>query len=502
MDSVSTATSTTASNPDPPTTPTPTPASAPTPTPASATTPTTAVCRFCGVGCGVLVTTTDNKIVKVEGDPENQSNQGALCVKGMNLADLLYGPDRLSKPLIRDNASSKGTDGGLREASWEEALDLVAAKLRDTWKRDKTRMAFWSSGQMPITEGYALAKFWKAGLLSNNIDPNARLCTATAVVAFMNIFGSDGPANCYADLDEADVFVTWGANMAEAQPVLYSRLRARQRNNTDVRHFDIATLKTRTSEHADKVLLIQPGSDNAIANYIANYLIAHKAYDAQFIQDHLQFKVGTENLGNNYDDSYDASEVGQAAVNVSPVSFAEYQARLAPYTAEYVSEISGLSIHDLEELAKVFADPQLKVLSLWCMGVNQHNRGVWMNHNIYNIHLLTGKYAKPGCGAFSITGQPTACGTARDVGTFSHRLPADLIVANPQHRRYTEAIWNLPEHYLDAIEKPGMHTVKIFQTMSNGGLDFLWSSCNNWAASMPNLTRYLGRGDKKGIFDT
>ena len=103
---------------------------------------------------------------------------------------------------------------------------------------------------------------------------------------------------------------------------------------------------------------------------------------------------------------------------------------------------------------------------------------------------------------FSLTGQPTACGTAREVGTFSHRLPADLLVANAQHRRYTEAIWDLPEGYLDAIQKPGMHTVKIFREMSKGNLDFLWTAHNNWAQSMPNLTRFLGQGDKKGIFDT
>jgi nitrate reductase NapA len=135
------------------------------------------------------------------------------------------------------------------------------------------------------------------------------------------------------------------------------------------------------------------------------------------------------------------------------------------------------------------------------MGVNQHNRGTWMNHCIYNIHLLTGRYALPGDGAFSLTGQPTACGTAREVGTFSHRLPADLLVAQEPHRRYTEAIWNLPEGYLDEIKTPGMHTTKIFRELSKGNIDFLWSANNNWAVSMPNLTRFLGRGDKKGIFD-
>ena len=461
-----------------------------------------AVCRFCGCGCGVICEVKDGRLVSVTGDPDNQSNKGLNCVKGYYLAKVLYGEDRLTTPLIRDDSSTKGTEGGLREASWDEALDLVASKLKETWKADKSRLAFWGSGQQPITEGYITAKLWKAGLLSNNIDPNARLCMASAVVGFMNVFQTDEPAGCYTDLDYADVFVTWGANMAEAHPVLYSRLTARKLNDPNVKHYDLGTLRTRTSASADKTLVFHPGTDLAIANCIANYLVENELYDADFVEDHLQFKAGTENIGNAYDDGYDASDVGQSVDKVWNIEFAEYAEMLKPYTFEYTSELSGVAVEDLKELADVFADPDKKVMSLWTMGVNQHNRGTWMNHNIYNIHLLSGKIAQPGSGPFSLTGQPTACGTAREVGTFSHRLPADLLVANPQHRRYSEAIWNLPEGYLDEIQKPGFHTVKIFREMSKGNMDFLWSAHNNWAQSMPNLTRFLGRGDQKGVFDT
>lgn len=462
----------------------------------------TSVCRFCGCGCGVICEVKDNKLVSVTGDPDNQSNKGLTCVKGYYLAKILYGDDRLTVPLIRDDKSTKGTDDGLREATWDEALELVAGKLKDTWKKDKNRLAFWGSGQQPITEGYATAKFWKAGLLSNNIDPNARLCMASAVVGFMNVFQTDEPAGSYSDLDEADVFVTWGANMAEAHPMLYSRLTARKLSGTNVKHYDLTTLKTRTSASADKVMVFKPNTDLAIANCIANYLVQNKKYDEAFVNDHLQFKQGTENIGNAIDDGYDASDVGKSVDKVEPITFEEYAARLEPYTFEYTAQLSGVAAEDLKELAEVFADPNKKVMSLWTMGVNQHNRGTWMNHNIYNIHLLSGKIAQPGNGPFSLTGQPSACGTAREVGTFSHRLPADLLVANAQHRRYTEAIWNLPEGYLDEIQKPGFHTVKIFREMSKGNIDFLWSAHNNWAVSMPNLTRFLGKGDKTGVMDT
>ena len=463
----------------------------------------TAVCRFCGCGCGVICEVKDNKLISVTGDPDNESNRGLNCVKGYYLGKILYGDDRLTVPLIRDDASTKGTAEGLREATWDEALELVSAKLKETWKADKSRLAFWLSGQQPITEGYACAKFIKAGLLSNNVDPNARLCMASAVVSSMTVSQTAEPAGTNPDLDEADVFVTWGANMAEAHPMLYSRLTARKLSGEGVRHYDLGTITTRTSASADKTLIFKPNTDLAIANCIANHLVQNKLYDEAFVNDHLQFKQGAENIGNATMDDYEQTEAGKTAENVSAITFEEYAERLSPYTFEYVSELSGVPAEDLRELAEVFADPDAKVMSLWTMGVNQHNRGTWMNHNIYNIHLLSGKIARPGCGPFSLTGQPTACGTAREVGTFCHRLPADLLVANEQHRRFTEAVWDLPEGHLDAIKTPGMHTVKMFREMSKGNIDFLWSAHNNWAQSMPNLTRFLGMGDEnRGIFDT
>ncbi len=159
-------------------------------------------------------------------------------------------------------------------------------------------------------------------------------------------------------------------------------------------------------------------------------------------------------------------------------------------------------LKDIEALAKEFADPNKKVLSLWTMGVNQHTRGTWMNNLIYNLHLLTGKISQPGNGPFSLTGQPSACGTAREVGVFSHRLPADLVVKNPEHRRYSELIWNLPKGYLDPIEAPGFHTVKMFRELGNGKVKFLWSMSNNWAQTMPKLNRFTGKdADGKGVID-
>ncbi len=147
----------------------------------------------------------------------------------------------------------KGTESGLREASWEEALELVSTKLRETWKKDKSRLAFLGQrpaayyGRLPyreVLEGRSAFQQYRS---------NARMCMASAVVGFMNVFQTDEPAGCYEDLDNADVFITWGANMAEAHPMLYSRLTAHKLQNESVRHIDITTMKTRTSASADKV---------------------------------------------------------------------------------------------------------------------------------------------------------------------------------------------------------------------------------------------------------
>lgn len=149
------------------------------------------------------------------------------------------------------------------------------------------------------------------------------------------------------------------------------------------------------------------------------------------------------------------------------------------------SEISGVSEDTLIKLAKQYADPKIKVMSLWTMGVNQHTRGVWMNNLLYNIHLLTGKISQPGNSPFSLTGQPSACGTAREVGTFAHRLPADMVVKNPKHRAYSEKIWKLPKNSLNG--KVGAHAVKQNRDLKDGKINAYWVQCNNNMQAGPNM---------------
>ena len=173
-----------------------------------------APCRYCGTGCGVEVGVADGKVVAVRGDEQAPVNRGLLCAKGYHLPGLLYGKDRLTRPLRR-----KADGSGFEPISWDEALDLVARKFSETLdQHGPEAVAMYGSGQWTVFDGYAALKWVKAGMRSNNIDPNARLCMASAVMGFVTQFQSDEPMGCYDDFEIADDFVLWGNNMAECHP--------------------------------------------------------------------------------------------------------------------------------------------------------------------------------------------------------------------------------------------------------------------------------------------
>ncbi|MCL4115799.1 UNVERIFIED_CONTAM: hypothetical protein GTU68_042698 [Idotea baltica] len=375
----------------------------------------------------------------------------------------MYGKDRLQTPMLRMTDGQYDKEGDFAPVSWDVAFDTMAEKWKAALKKHgPTGVGMFGSGQWTVMEGYAAVKLMKAGFRSNNIDPNARHCMASAVGAFMRTFGIDEPMGCYDDFEHADSFVLWGSNMAEMHPVLWTRISDRRLSNPHVKVNVLSTYYHRSFELADKGYIFEPQSDLAIANFIANYIIQNDAVNWDFVNKHTNFKQATTDIG-----------------------FEEYKASVAPYTAEKASEMSGVSEEDLITLAKQYADPKTKVMSLWTMGMNQHTRGVWMNSLVYNIHLLTGKISTPGNSPFSLTGQPSACGTAREVGTFSHRLPADMVVANPKHRAISEKIWKLPEGTLNGT--PGAHAVVQDRMLKDGKINAYWVMCNNNMQAGPNI---------------
>ncbi|WEM41679.1 periplasmic nitrate reductase subunit alpha [Photobacterium sp. DA100] len=449
-----------------------------------------APCRFCGTGCSVLVGTQNGRVVATQGDPEAPVNKGLNCIKGYFLSKIMYGRDRLQSPMLRMKDGKFHKDGDFQPVSWDQAFDVMAEKWKEALKKHgPSGVGMFGSGQWTVMEGYAAAKMMKAGFRSNNIDPNARHCMASAVVGFMRTFGIDEPMGCYDDFENADSFVLWGSNMAEMHPVLWTRLTDRRLSNPHVKVNVLSTYYHRSFELADNGMIFEPQTDLAIGNFIANYIIQNDAVNWDFVNKHTNFKRADTDIGYGLRDEDPRQKKAKNANSgaMHAMTFEEYKASVAEYTVEKASEMSGVPQEKLIELAKQYADPNTKVMSLWTMGMNQHTRGVWMNSLVYNIHLLTGKISQPGNSPFSLTGQPSACGTAREVGTFAHRLPADMVVANPKHRAVAEKIWKLPEGTIPP--KPGYHAVLHDRMLKDGKMNAYWVMCNNNMQAGPNINQ-------------
>ncbi len=447
-----------------------------------------APCRYCGTGCSVLVGTQKGRVVATQGDPESPVNRGLNCVKGYFLAKMMYGKDRLTKPLLRMKNGKYDKNGEFTEVSWDKAFDVMAKKWKAALKKKgPTSVGMFGSGQWTVWEGYAASKLFKAGFRSNNLDPNARHCMASAVGAFMRGFGSDEPMGCYDDLEHADAFVLWGANMAEMHPILWSRLSDTRLTKPGAEVHVLSTFKHRCFDLADNGIVFTPQTDLAMLNYIANYIIQKKAYNENFLNKHVNFTKTVTDIGYglrpNHPLEKKAKNSGKG--KLSKISFEEYAKSVESYTLDYTSKLSGVPRKQLLRLAKLYANPNKKVTSYWTMGFNQHTRGVWVNGLIYNVHLLMGKISEPGNSPFSLTGQPSACGTAREVGTFSHRLPADLVVKKKSHRDFSEKIWKLPSGTIPA--KPGYHAVLQNRMLKDGKLNAYWVMCNNNMQAAPNM---------------
>ena len=501
-----------------------------------------AACRFCGTGCGIMLATKGGKIVAVKGDPAAPVNRGLNCIKGYFNAKIMYGSDRLKQPLLRMNDKGEfDKKGNFKPVSWERAFDEMEKHAKKALAHGGPEsVAVFASGQYTIMEGYAAQKMMKAGFRSNAIDPNARHCMASAVVGFYQTFGVDEPSGCYDDIELTDTVVSWGSNMAEMHPILWSRVTDRKLSDPErVKVISIQTYTHRTSDIADTEILFSPNTDMALWNYIAREIVMRDKkgggkediIDWDFVNKNMIFAAGPVNIGYGMrrasdksikDGKYTALEMetinkemkkkvsAKEAPALAPfgykegdimentpgtlkhwhISFEDYKKSLEPYTLEYTAKIvKGDPDEDIEafkkklqQLADLYIEKDRKVVSFWTMGMNQHTRGTWTNTLSYNVHFMLNKQAVPGSGAFSLTGQPSACGTAREVGTFTHRLPADMMVKNPKHRAIAEKKWMIPAGTLNGVGK--QHIMKIHRDIEDGLVKFAWVNvCNPYQDS-------------------
>lgn len=516
-----------------------------------------AACRFCGTGCGIMLATKGGKIVAVKGDPAAPVNRGLNCIKGYFNAKIMYGSDRLKQPLLRVGPDGKfDKNGKFAPISWERAFDEMEVHIKKALKHSGPEgVGVFSSGQYTIQEGYAAQKMMKGGFRSNAFDPNARHCMASAVVGFYQTFGIDEPSGCYDDIELTDTVVSWGSNMAEMHPILWSRVTDRKLSNPDkVKIINLSTYRHRTSDIADIEIIFKPNSDLALWNYIAREIVYNnpEAIDWKFVKEHIVFAASPVNMGYGMrrDDEkaikegkYTAKEMetiskemqkvvskdeapalapygykeGEIMVNKPAglkhweISFEEYKRFLEPYDADYVTQVSKGNPDEsdedfkkkIKELADLYIEENRKVVSFWTMGMNQHTRGTWVNTLAYNVHFLLNKQAKPGSGAFSLTGQPSACGTAREVGTFTHRLPADMMVKNGKHRKIVENSWRVPNGTINPVGN--QHIMKIHRDIEDGVIKFAWvnvcnpyqdtASASHWIKAAREMDNFIVTSD-------
>ena len=359
-----------------------------------------APCRFCGTGCGVNVAVKDNRVIATEGDPKAEVNRGLNCIKGYYLSKIMYAEDRLTSPLLRMKDGKYHKEGEFQRVSWDTAFDVMAEQFKRVLKeKGPTAVGMFGSGQWTIWEGYAALKLMKAGFRSNNLDPNARHCMASAASGFMRSFGADEPMGCYDDIEAADAFVLWGSNMAEMHPILWTRVTDRRLSAAHVKVAVLSTFEHRSYELADIELTFTPNTDLAILNYIAHHIISTGRVNKEFVEKHTTFLRGNTDIGYGLRPEHPlqkaAKNAGAAAGGSSPMTFDEFAKFVSTYDLDYTAKLSGVPRNRLQALAELYADPKVKVMSFWTMGFNQHTRGVWCNNMVYNIHLLTGKISTP-----------------------------------------------------------------------------------------------------------
>jgi nitrate reductase NapA len=432
-------------------------------------------CRLCGVGCGLLVGIEGGRAVAVKGDRESSVSKGLACAKGYYSIQALYARDRITRALIRRGDS-------LVEAPISEALDLVAQRLRETTARyGKNSVALYGSAQWTIPDAYVACKVFKGALGTNNVETSARLHAAAALAGLETTFGRDGPIGCYDDFDSADTFVLWDVNLAETEPVLFSRMLDRRRADSAVRIIDLSRRSTRTSYAADVSLLHVPHATIAVANAICHEIIERRWANREFIDRNVAFKRGRVDIGHDLVDG--ALVADQPAV----ASWDEAVSFFREATPESAERISGIPAERIRWLASVYGDPARKVMSVWGANVNRNARGTWANNALYNIHLLVGKIASPGNAAFSIAGQPNGGVAVHDAGSLTDALPRG-VVQNDADRRRAAEVWRAPAERID--QRPGKSAIGMFRALEKGDIRFLWIQATNPMVSLPNTDRY------------
>ncbi|CAH7278074.1 Nitrate reductase [Vibrio chagasii] len=407
-------------------------------------------CAYCGVGCGIEVRPTASGKLEVRGDKDHPSNYGKLCTKGAALGDTVTPIGRLTQPMQR-------VESGQQLLPWSSASQLVADKFKQAIEQHgPDSVAFYVSGQLLTEDYYVANKLMKGFIGSANIDSNSRLCMASSVVGHKRAFGTDTVPVCYEDLEQAEVVVITGSNLAWCHPVLFQRLRAAKQANPDMKVIVIDPRYTDSCEIADIHLALESGSDVALFNGLLAYLDDNDQLDSDYIENHTQ--GFTEAIRTATDYRYTESGWGNKSV----------------------PELTGLSEQQLEQFYQLFASKE-KVLTIYSQGVNQSTQGCDKVNAIINCHLATGKIGKPGMGPFSVTGQPNAMG-GREVGGLANTLAAHFEFGDPQSHQTVSKFWQTDSLATHA----GLKAIDLFDAMNEGKIKAVWIMATNPVVSLPD----------------
>ncbi|HEY7866465.1 MAG TPA: molybdopterin-dependent oxidoreductase [Psychromonas sp.] len=405
---------------------------------------TKTTCAYCGVGCGVEAKPNKLGLLDIRGDQSHPANYGRLCSKGMALGETVVHEGRLLSPQINGAASN-----------WEDTLTFVADKFSDTIKQyGPDSVAFYVSGQLLTEDYYVANKLMKGFIGSGNIDTNSRLCMSSSVAGHKRAFGSDTVPVCYQDLEQTDMVVITGSNLAWCHPVLYQRLKAAKALRPELFIVVIDPRKTATCEIADLHLAIQPGSDVALFNGLLAYLAENETIDRDYI--------------GRYTQGFEASLAS---------ALDECRDRQAFLTR------LGIKESQLKLFYARFSQTE-KVMAIYSQGVNQSSQGTDKVNSILNCFLATGRIGKEGMGPFSVTGQPNAMG-GREVGGLANTLAAHMEFGNAQDHQRISEFWQTGQ----LATKPGLKAIELFDAINDGSIKAVWIMATNPVVSLPDSSK-------------